>query len=990
MNTRLLFNPQSDRWCQLYGSALALAIVEQAQRYTAGPVAVIVEDIAHADRLESEIRFYSAEQATIYHLPDWETLPYDVFSPHQDIISERLKTLHRLQHTAAGDIILIPVNTLLQRLCPRSYIAGKVQIYSVGQRLELSSVRSSLEAGGYSCVSQVMEHGEFTVRGSIIDLFPAGANAPYRIDLFDDEIETIRSFDPASQRSEDQVESIEILPAREFPTEKDDIRAFRERYRQRIEGDPLASRIYTSVSEGVIPAGIEYYLPLFFDKLETVFDYLPEASLYLKPHQLDDTIEHFWLDLEQRYEQRRHDIERPLLPPASLYLERQTLAEQLSTLPGIEWHHQSSTVPADNFPVKAPPEPHLQGAHTSPAVGLEHYLASFTGRTLLVAETPGRREILLSMLKDRHIFPKHCDDWHGFIQAEAAVCITVADIEHGLLLESPPIAVLTEPQIYGQHAAQKRRRKKRSVDADAIVRNLTDLHIGSPVVHLDHGIGRYLGLQKLSGGNFDTEFLTIEYARGDKLYVPVTSLHLISRYTGASPENAPVHTLGTDQWQKARRKAAVQARDVAAELLDIHARRAATRGRSYPLNVDEYNSFAANFPFEETPDQERTIHSVIDDLAALTADGSRGLRRCRLWQNRGRDARRLCGRQQRQTGGDTGADHPARAAALSRTSRPLCRLADPGRVLSRFSSPKQQQKVLDELANGKVDIVIGTHKLLQKSVKFADLGLVIIDEEHRFGVRHKEQLKALRAEVDILTLTATPIPRTLNMALAGMRDLSIIATPPVARHSIKTFVTQWNDALINEACQREVKRGGQIYFLHNEVETIEKTVREIEALVPEARVEFAHGQMPEKQLEQVMLDFYHQRFKMLVCTTIIESGIDVPTANTIIINRADKLGLAQLHQLRGRVGRSHHRAYAYLITPPRKPDDRRREKAAGGHRVAGRSGCRIYAGDARSRDPRRRRAARRKPERSDRRSRLYAVFRIAGKSRGFTQGGQNS
>ncbi|MGB5397329.1 MAG: DEAD/DEAH box helicase, partial [Gammaproteobacteria bacterium] len=772
MNTRLLFNPQSDRWCQLYGSALALAIVEQAQRYAAGPVAVIVEDIAHADRLESEIRFYSDEQATIYHLPDWETLPYDVFSPHQDIISERLKTLHRLQHTAAGDIILIPVNTLLQRLCPRSYIAGKVQIYSVGQKLELSSVRSSLEAGGYSCVSQVMEHGEFTVRGSIIDLFPAGAKAPYRIDLFDDEIETIRSFDPASQRSEDQVESIEILPAREFPTDKDDIRAFRERYRQRIEGDPLASRIYTSVSEGLIPAGIEYYLPLFFDKLETVFDYLPEGCLYLKPHQLEATVEHFWLDLEQRYEQRRHDIERPLLPPASLYLERETLAEQLTTLPGIEWHHHSSTVPADNFPVKAPPEPHLQGAHTSPAVGLEQFLASFTGRTLLVAETPGRREILLSMLKDRHIFPKHCDDWHGFIQAEDPVCITVADIEHGLLLESPPIAVLTEPQIYGQHAAQKRRRKKRSVDADAIVRNLTDLHIGSPVVHLDHGIGRYLGLQKLSGGNFDTEFLTIEYARGDKLYVPVTSLHLISRYTGASPENAPIHTLGTDQWQKARRKAAVQARDVAAELLDIHARRAATTGRSYPINVDEYNSFAANFPFEETPDQEKTIHSVIEDLAApqpmdrvVCGDVGFGktevaMRAAFAVANNGKQVAilvptTLLAQQHFQNFSDRFADWPIKVECLS-----------------RFNSAKQQQKVLDELASGKVDIVIGTHKLLQKSVKFADLGLVIVDEEHRFGVGHKEKLKSLRAEVDILTLTATPIPRTLNMSLAGIRDLS--------------------------------------------------------------------------------------------------------------------------------------------------------------------------------------------------------------------------
>jgi transcription-repair coupling factor (superfamily II helicase) len=909
------------RWSQLYGSTLALAIAEKARSYSAGPVVVVVDDIAHADRLEAEIRFYSSDQLAIYHLPDWETLPYDVFSPHQGIISERLKTLHHLPSAGAGEIILVPVNTLLQRLCPRSYIASKVQLYSVGQKLNIEDMRRSLEAGGYSCVSQVMEHGEFTVRGAIIDLYPAGARAPYRIDLFDDEIETIRRFDPGSQRSEDKVERIEILPAREFPTDKEAIKGFRERYRQQIEGDPLASRIYTSVSEGLMPSGIEYYLPLFFNELETVFDYLPEHSLYISPDTLSSSIAYFWADLDERYEQRRHDIERPLLPPASLYLETEAISQKVASLAVIECHRHSDPLhPEGNFPVKAPPEPHLQNPHVSPGAALQAFLAGYPGRCLLIAETPGRRESLLSMLHERHIFPKQCEHWQAFLASAEPVCITVADMEQGLLLDaSTPgttITVLSEQQIYGQHAAQKRRRKKRSVDADAIIRNLTDLHLGSPVVHLDHGIGRYLGLQKLSGVGFDTEFLALEYARGDKLYVPVTSLHLISRYTGASPESAPLHTLGTDQWQKARRKAAAQARDVAAELLEIHARRAATQGRSYPLNEDEYNSFIANFPFEETPDQAKAIDSVLADLASpqpmdrvVCGDVGFGktevaMRAAFAVASNGRQVAilvptTLLAQQHFQNFSDRFADWPIRVECLS-----------------RFNSAKQQQIVLDELAAGKVDIVIGTHKLLQKSVKFADLGLAIIDEEHRFGVSHKEKLKALRAEVDILTLTATPIPRTLNMSLAGIRDLSIISTPPVARHSINTFVTQWNDVLIEEACQREMKRGGQIYFLHNEVKTIEKIVRDLQALVPEAHIEYAHGQMPEKQLEQVMLDFYHQRFQILVCTTIIESGIDVPTANTIIINRADKLGLAQLHQIRGRVGRSHHRAYAYLFTPP--------------------------------------------------------------------------
>lgn len=910
-------NPdETVNWNRLYGSALALAIIEASRNYTDGPMVLIVEDIAHADSIRNEIEFYSPASQNIFHLPDWETLPYDVFSPHQDIVSERLKTLHRLQNIKAGDILIMPVTTLLQRLTPRQYISNSVLIFKTGQKLDIQQFRSNLEAGGYLNVSQVMERGEFAIRGSIIDIYPAGSSVPYRIDLFDDEIESIRSFDPVDQRSDEKFDAIELLPAREFPTDEDGIQLFRENYRQKIEGDPLQSIIYRSISEGQKPAGIEYYLPLFFDSLETVFDYLPGNALFVKQANSDEIFNTFWKDLKERYEQRRHDVERPVLPPEELFLEEHEINDALGACLTINISRYSSTRNDENLSVRQPPDLQIQPHSTEPSSALGAFLQSYTGRVLFVAETPGRREILTELLSDLHIFPRQCDSWAEFVQLEEPVCLTVFEIENGLQLESPEISVITEPQIFGQRAFQKRRRRKRGPDADAIVKNLTDLHVGSPVVHLDHGIGRYLGLQKLSGSGFDTEFLTIEYAGGDKLYVPVSSLHLISRYTGASQETAPLHKLGTDQWQKAKTKAAKQARDVAAELLDIHARRAATQGRSYIINQDEYLAFSNGFPFEETPDQEATIYSVLQDLASpqpmdrvVCGDVGFGktevaMRAAFAVANSGKQVAilvptTLLAQQHLQNFSDRFADWPIKVECLS-----------------RFNTAKQQQKVLDGLSNGKIDIVVGTHKLLQKNVKFKDLGLIIIDEEHRFGVRHKEQLKSLRSEVDILTLTATPIPRTLNMSLAGIRDLSIIATPPHHRLSINTFVTQWNDVLLKEACQRELKRGGQIYFLHNEVKTIEKITRDLKELLPEARIEFAHGQMPERRLEQIMLDFYHQRFNLLVCTTIIESGIDVPTANTIIINKADRLGLSQLHQIRGRVGRSHHRAYAYLITPP--------------------------------------------------------------------------
>jgi transcription-repair coupling factor (superfamily II helicase) len=933
-------------WNRLYGSSLALSIVEASRTHNNGPVVVMVEDVTHADILTREIEFYKDEKQNILHLPDWETLPYDIFSPHQDIIAERLTTLHALQNIRGNDILIIPLNTLAQRLAPRSYIQGNVLSLKINQQLDREKFRRDLEASGYINVSEVMEHGEFAIRGSIIDLFPAGSGNPYRIDLFDNDIESIRCFDPQSQRSDNKVESVELLPAREFPTDEAGIQKFRERYREMLSGDPLSSIIYKSVSDGIMPSGIEYYLPVFFDKneLDTLFDYLPKSSLYIAPHELKQQLETFEASVNERYEQRRHDTERPILSPENLFQTTHEITTALEQCNIIYTSKNKSVDERYNAKVKTPPDLILQTRLEEPAQALHSYIKSFTsahkGRILFVAETSGRREVLIELLRGhpepyKSWHPKVCNSWHEFIACDDTICITVSEITHGLVLLASDaiqsdIAVITESQIYGQRAIQKRRRKKRGADSDAIVQNLTDLTIGAPVVHIDHGVGRYLGLEKLSGEGYDAEFLLLEYAGNDKLYVPVSSLHLISRYTGASAENAPVHRLGSDQWSKARQKAAKQARDVATELLDIHARRAAVQGRSYHVDDNEYASFCNSFPFEETPDQETAIKDVLDDLRSpqpmdrvVCGDVGFGktevaMRAAFVVANTGKQVAilvptTLLAQQHFQNFTDRFADWPIKVACLS-----------------RFNTAKKQKETLDDIANGKVDIVVGTHKLLQKSVKFNDLGLIIVDEEHRFGVRHKEHVKSLRAEIDILTLTATPIPRTLNMSLAGIRDLSIISTPPMQRHSINTFVTQWNDTLIQEACQRELKRGGQIYFLHNEVKTIEKITHDVQTLVPEARVEFAHGQMPEKQLEQVMLDFYHQRFNILVATTIIESGIDVPTANTIIINKADRLGLAQLHQIRGRVGRSHHRAYAYMLTPPESvmTDDAKKRLAA--------------------------------------------------------------
>ena len=907
-------------WGRSTGSAAGHAIA-QAISDAPKPFVVVTHDVQAASRLIEEIRFFLDDLTLpVLGFPDWETLPYDVFSPLPELVSQRLLTLHQLRKLRRG-VIVVPVATLMQRLLPPDFLDANSVLLNVGETLNLDDFRRRLESAGYQCVSQVIAHGEFAVRGSLLDLFPMGSDTPFRIDLLDDEIDSIRTFDPDTQRTTDKIDRISLLPAREFPLDEAGIARFRSAYREQIEGDPQRSLIYQGVSEGQPPGGIEYYLPLFFETTATLFDYVDEASVLIHDQSAVDEARSFFAGVNERYEQRRHDIERPLLPPVQLYMDPESLLAKIDAhrrivfTPGAIDPTLSPPGSAD-LPCKPLPPIGIQAKAADPARALKELLATSKARTLFVAETAGRREVLLDTLRGFGIRPSYCDDWHAFASSDSDPCITVAPIESGLWLSDRALLLIPEALLLGERVKQRRRRKGQ--DADQIVRNLAELAIGAPVVHEEHGVGRFLGLQTLDVAGQRNEFLTLEYARGDKLYVPVSALNLISRYTGASPEAAPLHRLGSDQWEKARKRAAEKVHDVAAELLDIYARREARQGTALSCANDEYQKFASDFEFEETPDQLQAIEAIVEDMTSpkpmdrvVCGDVGFGktevaMRAAFVAANAGKQVAvlvptTLLAQQHFQNFSDRFADWPIKVE-----------------ILSRFRSAKEVTQVLEGLKDGQIDIVVGTHKLLGANVVFKDLGLTIIDEEHRFGVRHKERLKAMRAEVDILTLTATPIPRTLNMAMSGLRDLSIIATPPAARHPIKTFVSQWNDVLIREACQREINRGGQVYLLHNEVSSIEKAATKIAELVPGARVEFAHGQMRERELERIMRDFYHQRFNILVCTTIVESGIDVPSANTIIIDRADKLGLAQLHQLRGRVGRSHHRAYAYLIAPPRK------------------------------------------------------------------------
>ncbi|RRV15980.1 transcription-repair coupling factor [Pseudomonas saudiphocaensis] len=916
-------------WGNLPGAALSLAIAESAssaKRFTL----LLTADSQSAERLKEELAFFAPE-LPVLHFPDWETLPYDVFSPHQDIISQRIATLYQLPELTHG-VLVVPITTALHRLAPKRFLLGSSLVLDIGQKLDVEQMRSRLEAAGYRCVDTVYEHGEFAVRGALIDLYPMGSALPYRIDLFDDEIETLRTFDPENQRSIDKVDSVRLLPAREFPLKKESVTGFRARFRERFDVDFRRCPVYQDLSTGITPAGIEYYLPLFFDETSTLFDYLPDDTQVFSLPGIEQAAENFWKDVRNRYEERRVDPERPLLPPAELFVPVEDCFARLKLWPRVVASQEDleSGIGRERFPASALPELAIEARASEPLGALRRFLDEFPGRVLFTAETAGRREVLLELLARLKLRPQEVEGWPGFLASDERLAITIAPLDDGLLLQQPELALIAESPLFGQRVMQRRRREKIRDAGENVIKNLTELREGAPVVHIDHGVGRYQGLVTMEFDGQAAEFLQLQYAEDAKLYVPVASLHLIARYTGSDDALAPLHRLGSEQWQKAKRKAAEQVRDVAAELLDIYARRAARQGYAFQDPQLDYDTFSAGFPFEETPDQQAAIDAVRADLLApkpmdrlVCGDVGFGktevaMRAAFIAVHSGKQVAvlvptTLLAQQHYNSFRDRFADWPVKVE-----------------VMSRFKSAKEIQAAVNELAEGKVDILIGTHKLLQDDVKFTNLGLVIIDEEHRFGVRQKEQLKALRSEVDILTLTATPIPRTLNMAVAGMRDLSIIATPPARRLSVRTFVMEANKPTIKEALLRELLRGGQVYYLHNDVKTIEKCAADLAELVPEARIGIGHGQMRERELEQVMGDFYHKRFNVLVASTIIETGIDVPSANTIIIERADKFGLAQLHQLRGRVGRSHHQAYAYLLTPPRKqmtPDAEKRLEA---------------------------------------------------------------
>ena len=910
-------------WGNLAGAALPLAVSELVQQQQALYL-LIVPDTPTALRLEQELAVFFADQVPIYSFPDWETLPYDQFSPHQDIISQRLRTLYQLPTVSHG-LVLVPISTLMLRLTAPAHLQQQSLLLKKGQHLDLTSLRQQLVQAGYRAVEQVMQHGEFSVRGSLLDLYPMGSALPYRIDFFDDEIDGLRTFDPDNQRTVAQVEQIELLPAHEFPLDKSAIERFRSRYRERFQQRNEKESLYQQVSSGALPAGIEYYLPLFAESTGSLFSYLPAATRILAFGDLEASAQRFWQDVQNRYQDRAIDLLRPILPPKELYFSVDELFGLLKSYSRIRLSRAELPVRAGSSNVPAVVLPDLSVNHqlAEPLTALRQYLGAIKqqqGRAVFLVESEGRRESLLQLLQKSSIRVTQLPDLQAVLRSDADVAITVGALEQGVELRlSAPLALISENELFGQKVSQRRRRKhSQQVSSETIIRSLAELSIGQPIVHLQHGVGRYLGLQVLEAAGIVAEFVTIEYLGGSKLYVPVSALHLLSRYSGSEPEHAPLHKLGHDAWDKARRKAAEKVRDVAAELLDVYALRASQQGYGFKINAESYARFADGFPFEETADQLDAINAVLSDMQAPRAMdrlvcGDVGFGKTEVAMRAAFVAvddghqvailvpTTLLAQQHFENFRDRFANWPVRVE-----------------VLSRFISAKEQKAILADAEAGKVDILIGTHKLLQDDIKFRELGLLIVDEEHRFGVRQKEKIKALRANIDILTLTATPIPRTLNMSLSGMRDLSIIATPPARRLAVKTFVREYENGLVREAVLREILRGGQVYFLHNDVASIEKTATELQTLVPEAIIGIAHGQMPERELERVMADFYHQRFNLLLCSTIIETGIDVPTANTIIINRADNFGLAQLHQLRGRVGRSHHQAYAYLLTPPPK------------------------------------------------------------------------
>jgi transcription-repair coupling factor (superfamily II helicase) len=897
------------------GSADALLLARLAQRELLGGklTAIVTADANDAQRLLDEIAFF-APNLRCALFPDWETLPYDQFSPHQDLISERLATLWRILQREA-DVVLVPASTALYRVAPPSFLAGYTFQFKVQQKLDEARLKAQLTLAGYNHVTQVVSPGEYAVRGGLIDLFPMGSPVPYRVDLFDDEVDSIRTFDPDSQRSLYPVPEVRLLPGREFPMDDDARARFRSRWRELLEGDPTKSRIYKDMGNGVATAGIEYYLPLFFEDTASVFDYCGEQSVLVLHGDLEPAFQRFWQDTRDRYRLVQGDPERPVLPPEALFLSSEQFYTRANEHAQLALRSNVQDVEDSAWVQKLPDLSVVRGAE-DPLARFKEHARRTPNQVLVLAESAGRRESLLDFLRASHLTLPAFDTLAEFMESDEKLGIATAALASGFAWIEEAVDLVTETELFASAPTARRRKKQEQVsDVEALIKDLSELNVGDPVVHAQHGIGRYKGLMSMDVGQGSTEFLHLEYADKATLYVPVSQLHLISRYTGVGAEEAPLHKLGSGQWEKARRKAAEQVRDTAAELLNLYARRAAREGFAFRFSAQDYEAFANEFGFEETADQKAAIHAVIQDMVSprpmdrlVCGDVGFGktevaLRAAFVAVTGGKQVAflaptTLLAEQHYQTLVDRFGKWPVKVAEMS-----------------RFRSTKEINAALKGLEDGSIDIVVGTHKLLAQSTKFKNLGLLIIDEEHRFGVRHKEAVKAMRAEVDVLTLTATPIPRTLGMALEGLRDLSVIATAPQRRLAIKTFVRNEGNGVIREAVLRELKRGGQVYFLHNEVETIQNRREALERLLPEARIAVAHGQMPERELERVMREFVQQRHNVLLCSTIIETGIDVPTANTIVIARADKFGLAQLHQLRGRVGRSHHQAYAYLMVP---------------------------------------------------------------------------
>ena len=898
--------------------AQSLLLAQLAQRQPSPRLVVFTVDALERQRLFEELQWLLPEHR-IRQLPDWETLPYDPFSPHHDLISERLATLSALQRHEC-DILLVAIQTALHRLPPPAFLAAHSFSFSQKQALDETALRAQLALAGYQAVTNVISPGEFSIRGGLIDLFPMGSALPFRLDLFDREIESIKTFDVDTQRTLFPVPEVQLLPAREFPTDDRSRTLFRQRFREVFEGDPAKTGIYRDVSQGTLPAGIEYYLPLFFEEGEpgSIMDYLGSehsaaAPLVFFTADLTPAIQQFWQEVRSRYTLHRGEKERPLMAPEDLFLSEESFFAECRPVPRLLLGAPTA-VPAENALATLPPIS-LDRRREDPLNDFRGFLAQHTGKTIVIAETPGRRESILALLQEGGLAVRVADTFSDALSADDALILITGALHYGCRM--PGLALVTEAELFAGTPRRKRQSRKKS-GADNWLRDLTELRIGDPVVHETHGVARYHGLTHLDLGDGDTEFMVLEFANDAKLYVPVSQMHLISRYSGGDPDHAPIHTLGSGQWEKAKRKAALQARDTAAELLALYATRAARQGHAFEWTENDYERFADGFGFEETVDQAVAIDAVLSDMRSgqpmdrlVCGDVGFGktevaLRAAFAAVAGGKQVAVLC---------------PTTLLCEQHADNFRNRFADwPIKVveLSRFRSAKESQVALDEMADGRADIVIGTHRLIQNDIQFARLGLLIIDEEHRFGVKQKEQLKALRAEVDVLTLTATPIPRTLAMSLEGLRDFSVIATAPQKRLAIKTFVHTLSDGIIREAVLRELNRGGQVYFLHNEVDTIENMRERLMKLVPEARIVIGHGQMNERELESVMRDFTQQRANVLLCTTIIETGIDNPHANTILINRADKFGLAQLHQLRGRVGRSHHQAYAYLMVQDMK------------------------------------------------------------------------